>query len=64
MQAIKTIQVEGISGHGKNRVREHGARWDVLKESREKMLIVPKGQDISGWWRWMLKRQDPHFREV
>jgi hypothetical protein len=64
MKVIRTIKVEGISGHGKNRIREHGTDWDVLAESGEKMLIVPSGQDISGWWRWILKRQDPHFRQV
>ena len=28
---MKTVRLKGLTGHGKNRVREHGELWEVLE---------------------------------
>ena len=50
--------LEGVSNHGKNRIREHGNRWEVLSLPPGVCRIDPKPVDPAikslktGEWRW------------
>ena len=66
----KWVRLKGISGHGKNRIREHGDIWlvelvspshapgKVMLRSREKTLKVGVEKHFDG--RWL----DFHFEIV
>ena len=51
--------LEGVSNHGKNRIREHGNRWEVLSLPPGVCRIDPKPVDPAikslktGEWRWL-----------
>ena len=60
------IKVRGVSGKGKNRVREHGQFWQVVLETdsaacrqgQKAFLVVPVGARwvdscLEAWWRWV-----------
>ena len=68
------IKVRGVSGKGKNRVREHGQFWQVVLETdsaacrqgQKAFLVVPVGAKwvdscLEGWWRWVSFINDPDF---
>lgn len=69
MNTGDSVQVEGVSRKGKNRVREHGDRWQVER-------VSDRVQFASGTWallttedthggRWVrIDRPDEHFRIV
>jgi hypothetical protein len=69
-----TIKVQAVSKHGKNRIREHGNRWFVLKAvdhcacrgNRKALLVVPAiwPKDTNGWWRWVAVHQDKDFEII
>lgn len=35
----KWIVLKGITGHGKNRIREHGDKWLVVKKCDNKLML-------------------------
>lgn len=58
----------GTSRKGKNRVREHGARWTV-KRREEAVLCLDGAPGIlvttpDGDWRWIRETDDPDFEIV
>ena len=68
------VRVKGVSGKGKNRVREHGDVWQVIgktshavcRQGQPSFLVVPKGKEwiescIGHWWRWVSLKNDPDF---
>jgi hypothetical protein len=68
------VKVRGVSGKGKNRVREHGKFWRVVGETdsavcrqgQRALLVFPVGQTwtdscVGGWWRWVSLTNDPDF---
>lgn len=63
--------LEGITRHGKNRVREQGPKWNVIQ-----MATGVQFSTEAGIWfllqsatdpqhlRWVHEKHDPHFRIV
>ena len=53
------IILKGITGHGKNRIREHGDLWEVLDLPPGVMSMTPKPplppikSLKTGEWRWL-----------
>ena len=53
------ITLKGITGHGKNRIREHGTLWEVLDLPPGVMSMTPKPPLTpikslkTGEWRWL-----------
>ena len=53
------IKLKGITGHGKNRIREHGELWEVLELPPGVLSMTPKPTLIpiksikTGEWRWL-----------
>ena len=54
------IRLKGITGHGKNRIREHGDVWEVL--TLQEMGIIsmtpmptkmPIISVVTNEWRWL-----------
>lgn len=58
MEAI----VSGISLKGKNRIREHGDVWDILKSESQKILIQSKKN--PNVVRWVERMNDSDMRIV
>lgn len=56
---MKTVMLAGISGKGKNRIREHGDTWILLKEDNEAILV--QSQKNSKYVRWVQKTNDDHM---
>lgn len=54
------VVVAGISQKGKNRVREHGAVWNVFKvhDNGNVMLMSTDG---DAYFRWVEAQDDPDF---
>ena len=54
------ITLKGITGHGKNRVREQGVQWSVMNDttdigivSRDSASVFPPIRSLqTGEWRW------------
>lgn len=63
---LRVLTLEGITLKGKNRVREHGKFWRVLKISDDMMpgMVciepVPRATDM----RWINPLSDKHFKVV
>lgn len=60
------IRVSPQSGKGKNRIREHGDTWRVLKTSdqvvcREGRSHLVESLDGREYWRWVSTSYDPDF---
>ena len=53
------IKLKGITGHGKNRIREHGELWEVLElppgvvSMSNKPALPPVKSVKTGVWRWL-----------
>jgi hypothetical protein len=56
-----TLTVEGVSKKGKNRVREHGKEWLVIKQDGNSVLLE---SFTSKYLRWMDLTQDKDFKRV
>ena len=41
-EKIEMIKLKGITGHGKNRIREHGELWEVLEFPTGVVSMTPK----------------------
>mgnify|MGYP003146477320 CR=1 FL=1 len=65
MLSDKTIKLRGISGHGKNRIREHGELWTITKHHLDWIPTPPNRMVESvatGHQRWVnLEGIDPDF---
>lgn len=66
------LRLEGKTLHGKNRVREQGALWKVLRQDKMgKFSVFPEGTD-SIWlestktkaWRIIKEKSDENFNVV
>ena len=68
----KKVKLEGVSRHGKNRVREQGEDWRVVGESPVVhfkttapgpfLLLESEDQGPRGHWaRWISIKNDPDF---
>ena len=53
------IRLKGITGHGKNRIREHGELWEVLEfptgvvSMTPKSALLPIKSVMTGEERWL-----------
>ena len=53
------IKLKGITGHGKNRIREHGELWEILElppgvvSMSNKPALPPVKSVKPGVWRWL-----------
>ena len=53
------IKLKGITGHGKNRIREHGELWEVLElppgvvSMSNRPALPPVKSVKTGAWRWL-----------
>lgn len=70
MQPGDTVKLTGKTKHGKNRVREQGAVWIVVKvksgmlfcEDKEKEFALLRKEDNPGeFWRWVALKEDKNF---
>ena len=70
MQPGDTVELTGKTKHGKNRVREQGAVWIVVKvksgmlfcEDKEKEFALLRKEDNPGeFWRWVALKDDKNF---
>ena len=60
MQVGDIITLKGITGHGKNRIREQGVQWSVINDttdigivSRDCASVFPPIRSLqTGEWRW------------
>jgi len=53
------LTLKGITNHGKNRIREHGDKWEVLElppgvmDMDPKPVLPPIKSLKTGEWRWL-----------
>ena len=70
---IKKVELQGVSRHGKNRVREQGKKWIVVREAESVhfkttapgpfLLLESEAQTSLGpWLRWVSLTNDPDFQ--
>lgn len=72
MKAVgDSITIRGISQKGKNRVREHGNSWKIIRSEETVTIFVGLGntpgfllEAPDGYWRWMRKEDDADFEVV
>lgn len=64
------VKLTGKTKHGKNRVREQGADWIVVKvragvlfsEDKKKEFALLRKEDNPGeHWRWVALKEDKNF---
>jgi hypothetical protein len=53
------LKLEGLTGHGKNRIREHGEHWEVLKfiDGGRLLITAMESTDV----RWIESVNDVNF---
>ena len=63
MKPREIIKLKGITGHGKNRIREHGEDWLVLSDKdigvisrSQKPQFPPIRSLATNEWRWLDNR--------
>ena len=57
-----TITLKGITQKGKNRVREHGALWIVVDDSKTRRGNEVLIESVTGTdGRWIKMENDPNF---
>ena len=53
------LTLKGLTGHGKNRIKEHGDKWEVLdlppgvKDMEPKPIFPPIKSLKTDEWRWL-----------
>jgi len=48
------ITLKGLTGHGKNRVREHGEKWEVVETTLTPKPMFPPIKSLrTGEERWL-----------
>jgi len=73
MNVGDTLTLSGRTQHGRNRVREQGAKWTVidLKTVENNYGAFPMGTDIAllasvkdpkECWRWICQANDKNFQ--
>ena len=68
--AGKWIRLKGISGHGKNRIREHGDLWLVVHVDVNKVMLQSRnktfkaGDEMHHDGRWIEQGVDKNFKVV
>jgi|TARA_B100001250_G_scaffold363952_1_gene343644 hypothetical protein len=66
----KWIRLKGISGHGKNRIREHGDLWFVIRVHENKIHLRSRNKTFKCggvlWHdgRWIDSPTDKNFEIV
>ena len=66
----KWIRLKGISGHGKNRIREHGDLWLVVHVDVNKVMLRSRnktfkvGDEMHHDGRWIDQGVDKNFEIV
>ena len=60
----RTFTLRGISGHGKNRIREHGSVWveQPVTMSWDNGILVTSVETLDS--RWIKEIDDPNFEIV
>ena len=64
------IRLKGISGHGKNRIREHGDIWLVVHVDTNKVMLRSRnktfkcGGELWHDGRWIVNGIDKNFKVV
>jgi hypothetical protein len=73
MNVGDTLVLSGKTMHGKNRVREQGAKWTVLQlKTAKPHSVFPAGTpvallaaiDNTDHWRWIRRTNDKNFQIV
>ena len=64
---MSKVKLTGKSGHGKNRIREHGELWTVIKEFESIACLDMKAglfiqSEKTHEKRWIAKSNDKHFK--
>ena len=68
--AVKRIRLKGKSGHGKNRIREHGDLWLVVHVDTNKVMLRSRnktfkaGDEMHHDCRWIDQGVDKNFEIV
>ena len=66
----KWVRLKGISGHGKNRIREHGDLWLVVHVDVNKVMLQSRnktfkaGDEMHNDGRWIDQGVDKNFKVV
>ena len=66
----KWIRLKGISGHGKNRIREHGDIWLVVHVDGSRVMLRSRhktfkaGGELWHDGRWISSSTDKNFEIV
>ena len=66
----KFIRLKGVSGHGKNRIRQHGDVWLIVKVEKNKAMLrslnttFKVGGVMHHDGRWIDVDADPDFDKV
>ena len=59
------LEIKGVSQKGKNRIREHGKTWKVIKKDATVICRVNKPgmlvEAMDGYQRWLILENDPDF---
>ncbi len=62
------MKVQGISQKGKNRIREHGAIWKIVKELSEVCCLDNNPgillESPDGYQRWIRISEDKDFNKL
>ena len=66
----KWVRLKGISGHGKNRIREHGDVWMVMTADGNRIMLrsikktFKSGKDMIFDGRWIDLPTDKNFEII
>ena len=52
------ITVKGKSLKGKNRIKEHGDKWVIIRKGFRGLLVE---SEKTKYWRWIDKHEDKDF---
>ena len=64
------VKLTGKTKHGKNRVREQGAEWIVIKvesgvlfsdDKKKEFALLRKEDNPGEFWRWVALKEDKNF---
>tara|TARA_Y100000592_G_scaffold15461_1_gene22616 strand:- start:695 stop:934 length:240 start_codon:yes stop_codon:yes gene_type:complete len=64
------VKLTGKTKHGKNRVREQGAEWIVVKvesgvlfsdDKKKEFALLRKEDNPGEFWRWVALKEDKNF---
>jgi hypothetical protein len=64
MKVGNKIKLAGVTRHGKNRIRENGAVWEVITVLPTKVCVVPCEESHRENWRWVDISGDQHMEIV